>query len=139
MLQIRQNQALYAILGMTYGGDGRTVFALPNLQGREPVHVGGSYVLGQAGGEAAHALTVPEMAAHGHVPIASTAPADKPSPDGNRWAVNTSYSMYSNQPNESLSPAVVAQAGGSQPHENMSPYLALNFCIALTGSFPQRD
>jgi microcystin-dependent protein len=138
-LQINQNQALFALLGTNYGGNGVTTFALPNLQGRVPIHVASDYALGQAGGEAAHALTIAEMPAHRHIPVASGAAADKPSPDGNQWAVNANYQAYSSQSNESLSPAAVAEAGAGLPHENMSPYLALNFCIALMGVFPPRD
>jgi len=139
LLPINQNQALFAILGTTYGGNGRTTFALPNLQGRVPVHAGSQFTLGQAGGETAHTLTVSEMTAHIHTPIASGAAADRTSPSGNYWAANGAYTAYSNQLGEAMSPDTVAQVGGSQPHENMSPYLALNFCIALTGIFPTQN
>jgi microcystin-dependent protein len=139
LLQINQNSALFAILGTTYGGNGTSTFGLPNLQGRVPVHVGSSYTLGQAGGEAGHALTALEMPSHTHVPIASGAAADRSTPNGNAWAVNANYPAYSSQPDESMSPEGVAQAGANQPHPNMSPYLTLNFCIALAGIFPPRE
>jgi microcystin-dependent protein len=138
LMPINQNQALFSILGTTYGGNGQTNFALPNLQGRVPLHVG-SNVLGQAGGEAAHTLIVSEMPAHNHIPMASGATADKSTPNGNLWAVNGTYTAYSSQANEVMSPDTVTQIGGNQPHQNMSPYLVLNFCISLTGIFPSRN
>lgn len=139
LLPINQNQALFSLLGTTYGGDGRVNFALPNLQGRVPVHAGSQYNLGQAGGETAHTLTAPEMAAHVHTPMASGARADRTSPSGNHWAANGAYTAYSSSAGEAMSPDTVAQVGGSQPHENMSPYLVLNFCIALSGIYPSRN
>jgi microcystin-dependent protein len=137
LLPINQNQALFAILGTTYGGNGQTTFALPNLQGRMPVHVGGGISLGQIGGEASHALTIPELPAHTHQASGSSTLANLGNPTGNLWAAgNAAYNPASNT---SMNPACITNAGGSQPHENMSPYLVLSICIALQGIFPSQN
>jgi len=138
LLPINQNQALFSILGTTYGGDGRVTFGLPNLQGRMPVHVGDGVSLGELGGETAHTLNISEMPAHNHVPVgSSTTPPTSPSASGNLWAPNTN--LYNSTANSSMNPACVVPTGGSQPHENMSPYLVLNFIIALQGIFPSQN
>jgi microcystin-dependent protein len=138
LLPINQNQALFSILGTTYGGDGRTTFALPNLQGRAPVHVGNGILLGQSGGETAHTLNISEMPAHNHVPVGSSNTATDPSPVGNLWDTDAN-NPYHPTANAAMAPACVSATGGSQPHENMSPYLVLNFVIALQGIFPSRN
>ncbi|HZE23369.1 MAG TPA: tail fiber protein [Blattabacteriaceae bacterium] len=139
LLPINQNQALFSILGTTYGGDGRVNFALPNLQGRMPVHAGDGIVLGERGGETAHTLNISEMPAHNHVPVGNPGAPTAPSPGGNLWAANPN-NLYSNaQPNSTMNPACILPTGGSQPHENMSPYLVLNFIIALQGIFPSQN
>ncbi len=139
LLPINQNQALFSILGTTYGGDGRTTFALPNLQGRMPVHVGQGISLGERGGETAHTLNISEMPAHNHVPVGSnTNPPTSPGAAGNLWSANNAK-PFATSPTGSMNPACVLPAGGSQPHENMSPYLVLNFIIALQGIFPSRN
>jgi microcystin-dependent protein len=135
LLPINQNQALFALLGTTYGGDGRVNFALPNLQGRVPFHFGNNLTLGEAGGESAHTLSLQEMVAHTHIPVGNTNIASLASPAGNLWASQTGGS-YSASPNTAMNPASILATGGGQPHENMSPYLVLNFCIALQGIFP---
>jgi len=137
LLAINQNQALFSILGTTYGGNGQTNFALPNLQGRMPVHVGGGITLGQLGGEAAHTLTVSEMPAHTHQVFGSTTLASFGDPTGNLWA--TGNAAYNPSSNTSMNPACIANAGSSQPHDNMSPYLVLTICIALQGIFPSQN
>lgn len=139
LLPINQNQALFSILGTTYGGNGQTSFALPNLQGRTPLHMGSGFILGQNGGEEAHTLTVSEMAAHTHPAVASSNAADQSSPANNYWAVSQSFTVYAGSANETMAPQAVTAVGGSQPHANLSPYLVINFVIALLGIFPSRN
>jgi microcystin-dependent protein len=137
LLPINQNQALFSILGTTFGGDGRVNFGLPNLQGRTPMHVGNGIVLGQTGGETAHTLNISELAAHTHVPKGNSTQATLTSPAGNLWGSDAS-NPFNTSSNTSMNPACVLPAGGSQPHENMSPYLVLNFIVALQGIFPSQ-
>lgn len=149
-LPINQNQALFALLGTTYGGDGQTTFALPNLQGRVPLHEGSGHTLGEVAGEVAHTLTISEMPTHNHpftrnsCVSAATANASVAAPTGAYWA-NSGRSCYSTpDPNNQVNvgamhPSTVANVGGSQPHQNMQPYLVLNFCIALQGIFPSQN
>jgi microcystin-dependent protein len=138
LLLINQNQALFSILGTTYGGDGQNNFALPNLQGRAPVHGGNGIVLGEISGEAAHTLTISEMSAHAHAPVGSSNSPTASSPSGNVWARQTT-NAYSASENAAMNPACVLTAGGSQPHDNMPPYRVLNFIVALQGIFPSRN
>lgn len=145
LLPINQNQALFSLLGTTYGGNGQTNFALPNLQGRTPIHVGQGNTLGQAGGEQAHTLTQSEMAAHLHGFSANscftgaTANATQLPPTGNYWA-NNGKSVFTTLPgNSAMSAQAVGNVGGSQAHQNMQPYLTLSFCIALQGIFPSQN
>lgn len=135
LLPINQNQALFSILGTTYGGDGRLTFGLPNLQGRMPVHVGNGIVLGELGGETAHTLNISELPAHNHVPVGNKSAPTAPAPGGNLWAGNPN-NLYSTTVSSAMNPACILPVGGNQPHENMSPYLVLNFIIALQGIFP---
>ena len=136
LLPINQNQALFSILGTTYGGDGRVNFALPNLQGRSPVHVGNGIFLGELGGETAHTLNISELSAHNHVPNANSGAATVGTIAGNFWSSTGKYAPASNN---GMNPACILPIGGSQPHENMSPYLVLNFIIALQGIFPSQN
>ena len=139
LLPINQNQALFSLLGTTYGGDGRVTFALPNLQGRVPMHQGNGLSLGQSAGETAHTLLAAELPAHTHVVNGSRNTATVVSPTGNYLATSPG-NVYAAPPgNTSLMPAAVSSVGGSQPHDNMSPYLVLNFCIALQGIFPTQN
>jgi microcystin-dependent protein len=137
LLPINQNQALFSLLGTMYGGDGRVNFALPDLQGRVPFHTGNSHIQGERAGEAAHTLIISELAAHTHIPVGSSNNASAASPAGNLWA-GQSGGGYSSATNTSLNPASILATGGSQPHDNMSPYLVLNFCVALQGIFPSQ-
>jgi len=138
LLLISQNPALFSLLGTTYGGNGQTTFALPNLQGRIPIHTGSGFTLGQTGGETTHTLSISEMPAHTHGIHASSAGADQLGPTGNLWA-NGNVPAYSGTANATMAPASIGNAGGSQVHENMSPYLVLNFVIALQGIFPSQN
>jgi microcystin-dependent protein len=138
-LPINQNQALFSLLGTTYGGNGSTTFALPNLQGRTPIHFGENIVLGQAGGEPAHTLSMNEMPLHNHVLQASSGDADSDDPTGRLFG-KLGPSLYGppGQPTQ-LEPSTVSTVGGSQAHENRQPYLVVNIVIALNGIFPSRN
>jgi microcystin-dependent protein len=142
VLAINQNQALFALLGTTYGGNGITTFALPNLQGCAPLHMGsspgGSYVLGQTGGSANVTLVATEMPAHTHQAEGVSTTANSGAPAGGAWA-NSVSDPYSPSGNAAMNAASVSSMGGSQPHSNQSPYLVLNFVIALQGIFPSRN
>jgi microcystin-dependent protein len=136
LLPINQNQALFSLLGTTFGGNGLTNFALPDLRGRVPIHVGSGHTLGQPGGEQAHTLSISEIPTHTHVVHASSSPGDNPNPANALLAspLNLTYA-----PPGALTPltlSTVSNVGGSQAHENMQPYLVLNFSIALEGIFP---
>jgi microcystin-dependent protein len=139
LLPINQNQALFSLLGTTYGGDGRVNFALPDLRGRVPIHLGNGFTQGQMSGEENHTLTLQELPAHNHGAVASASAPDVNTPQNNFWASNTGFTPYASTPNETMSGAALSSVGGSQPHNNLSPYLALNICIALVGVFPSRD
>ena len=139
LLSIAQNQALFAILGTTYGGDGRTTFGLPNLQGRTPTHVGNGIVLGEQGGEQAHTVNISELPAHTHVPVGSGNAPSAPTASGNTWATFSGVNEFNSTSDSSMNPACILPTGGNQPHENMSPYLVLNFIIALQGIFPSQN
>jgi len=140
LLPINQNQALFSILGTTYGGDGRTTFALPNFQARMPIHQGQGFNIGQVGGEVAHTLTINEMPAHNHPAQGQSANATTGvSPANSVWAASSQQNPYGPTPNVAMSPAAVGNAGGSQPHNNEAPYLVLNFIIALVGIFPSQN
>jgi microcystin-dependent protein len=135
LLPINQNQALFALLGTTYGGDGRVNFALPNLQGRVPIHRGGGHVLGEAGGETSHTLTAEEMPKHAHDLIASSAAGTTSDVGAGRpAAVDQLYGKATSLTR--LHPKSVTSIGGSQPHTNLQPLLTLTICIALQGIFP---
>jgi microcystin-dependent protein len=135
LLPINQNQALFSLLGTTYGGNGQTNFSLPNLQGRTPIHSGNGHTLGEQGGEQAHTLTVPEMPAHTHVAQASTNNGDTATPIGGvLGGVSNMYGPAANL--AALQPATVTNNVGGQAHQNMQPFLGLSFCIALQGIFP---
>jgi microcystin-dependent protein len=148
LLAINQNQALFSLLGTTYGGDGRTTFALPDLQGRAPVHAGqgaglSDYVLGARSGQESVTLNAPQMPAHAHTLQASATPASANDPAGNVLAKKAKFGvdMYHDDtgPVTQMRPSALSPAGGSQPHDNIQPYLTLNFVIAVQGIFPSRD
>lgn len=138
LLPINQNQALFSLLGTTFGGDGRVNFALPNLQGRVPIHVGQGHVLGERGGEQAHTLTIAELPTHIHAENASTNVSTTATPDGTKvLAQSVAANLYGPATNlEPMAANALSNVGGSQAHLNMQPFLVLNFSIALQGIFP---
>ena len=135
LLPINQNQALFSLLGTTFGGDGRVNFALPDLRGRTPIHVGSGHTLGEKGGEQAHTLSISELPTHTHVLSGINVNASTNSPTNNSLA-NTTAVYHAATSLISLNPGSVTNVGGSQPHLNMQPFLTLSFCIALQGIFP---
>ena len=138
ILPINQNQALFALLGTTYGGDGRVTFALPNLQGNVPIHEGGGHTLGERGGEQAHTLSTGELPLHGHALFGADNPAMTNVPTNNYLGQQANvYGAATNL--TALAPSEIGNAGGGQAHANMQPFLVLNFCIALQGIFPSRN
>ena len=140
LLPINQNQALFSLLGTTYGGDGRVNFGLPNLQGRTPIHVGNGHTLGEQGGEQAHTLSISELPAHTHIASAANVPATSNAPSNARMiSQSVGANMYAAASNlGAMSTQALPVVGGSQAHLNMQPFLTLTFCIALQGIFPSQ-
>jgi microcystin-dependent protein len=137
LLPINQNQALFSLLGTTFGGDGRVNFALPDLRARVPIHVGSGHTLGERGGEQTHTVSVAELPEHAHLVSASSAAT------GGQATANNAFLGGGNNVYHAtdgaltaLRPDTITNTGGSQAHLNMQPFLALNFCIALNGIFP---
>lgn len=148
ILPIQQNSALYAVIGITYGGDGRTTFGLPNLQGSAPLDMGQGTGLtprvpGQKGGAANVTLTTAQMPTHTHAASAASTAGTVQNPTGNVWALAQAarqpQNLYGTATGASMSPQAFSAAGGASAHNNLMPYLTLNFCIALEGIFPSRD
>lgn len=140
LLPINQNQALFSLLGTTYGGNGTTNFALPDLRSRVPLHFNGNHPLGQRAGEEAHTLNVNEIPNHSHNAIASSAAADSPLSSGTLLGTTTAVNIYSDPSSlVAMSSSQIGSTGGSQPHNNIQPTLVLNFCIALVGIFPSHS
>ena len=154
LLPINQNQALFALLGTTYGGNGQTNFALPDLRGRVAQHVGNNFYYGNVGGMESHTLSLAEMPGHVHMASASTqngiAGVAGITPDPSKvlaaglvsrpGGATVPAQLYgTGSPSGSMNPAALSSVGGSQAHENMHPYLALTFCIALQGIFPSQN
>ena len=137
LLPINQNQALFSLLGTTFGGDGRVNFGLPNLQGRTPMHMGSSHTLGELGGEYAHTLSISELPTHTHIANATNTNGALAVPAGNvLGAVNNAYSPLA--ASTALVAGTISNVGGSQAHQNMQPFLTINFSIALQGIFPSQ-
>ena len=137
LLPINQNQALFSLLGATFGGDARVNFALPDLRGRTPIHVGSGHTLGEAGGEQAHTLSIAELPTHTHVFNASASNATTDTPTSSVLLGTAALDLYRAPTTlTAMEPAIVGNVGGSQAHLNMQPFLTLSFCIALQGIFP---
>jgi microcystin-dependent protein len=139
LLPINQNQALFSLLGTTFGGDGRVNFALPDIRGKTPIHVGSGHTLGEQGGEQAHTLSIQELPTHTHLAGASSASSGgNDNPSGRvLGSVNNMYHPPTNL--TAMNPGTITNVGGSQAHLNMQPFLTLTFCIALQGIFPSAN
>jgi microcystin-dependent protein len=139
LLPISENETLFALIGTTYGGDGESTFALPDLRGRIPLHQGNSFTLAETGGVEEITLTVSQIPAHAHPLLASQSSASATSPAGNVGARLTTAAVFpygTDNPLQPLSPQAVGSIGGSQPHTNFQPYLCVDFIISLYGIFP---
>lgn len=135
LLPIALNLPLFSLLGTEFGGDGITTFALPDLRGRVSIHRSTNFIIGQNGGEETSLLTVAELPNHTHQAIGSSDPANTVLPVNSVWALSENLS-YNQNGNASMSSSAITSVGGNQPHNNMQPFLVLNYCIALAGIFP---
>ena len=135
LLPINQNQALFSLLGTTFGGDGRVNFGLPDQRGRTPIHVGGGHTLGERGGEQAHTLSIAELPTHVHA-VHAGGVGNVPNPSAGLYANANNQVYNAAQSLTAFPPGCVTNTGGSQAHLNMQPFLTLTFCIALQGIFP---
>ena len=136
LMPINQNQALFSLLGTTFGGDGRVTFSLPNLEGKVPIGVGSGHTLGEVGGASSHTVSISQMPAHFHVANSSAVAANTNTATANAL-LGVQASTYTAAANlTAMSPTEIGNTGGSQAHQNMQPFLALNFSIALVGIFP---
>lgn len=139
LLPINQNQALFSLLGTTYGGDGRVNFGLPNLQGQVPIHMGSGHTLGERGGEQGHTLSIAELPTHTHLVKANSAATGGVASPSNNFLGGANNAYHSDAGAlTAMSPTTVTNTGGSQAHLNMQPFLVLNFSIALQGIFPSQ-
>jgi microcystin-dependent protein len=143
LMAISENDTLFALIGTTFGGDGQSTFALPNLQSRFPMHqgtnAGNTFVLGETGGSETVTLTLQQIPTHNHVPNANSA-GGSDNPGAHVWGTSSTGKPYAitGGPTVTFNPATVAAAGGSQPHENMQPYLCVTFIISLFGVYPNQ-
>jgi microcystin-dependent protein len=138
-LAISENETLFQLIGTTYGGDGQETFNLPNLASRVPVHRGSGFVIGQTGGVETVTLTVQQIAAHSHAMLATSSISNQTSPANNVVAQSSTGKLYvEDTPTANLSNIVVSPVGGNQPHNNLQPYLCINFIISLFGIFPSQ-
>ncbi len=138
LLPISENETLFQLIGTTYGGDGQSTFALPDLRGRLPIHMGNGFILAQTGGAEGITLTTSQIPSHSHVPIANSGTGTSTSPANNVWAAQPALLQYSGpgSANVILPVNTLAATGGSQPHTNFQPYLCIDFIISLFGIFP---
>jgi microcystin-dependent protein len=139
IVPISENDALFNLIGTTNGGDGQQTFALPDLRGRIPIHMGGGFTIGQPGGVETVTLNVSQMPTHSHLLMASNDPANSPNPGNNVLARSPQINMFSNSnPSIAMSNQFLGAVGGSQPHTNFQPYLCVDFIISLFGIFPSQ-
>jgi microcystin-dependent protein len=140
IIPIDQNDALFNLIGTTYGGDGQTTFALPDLQSRVPIHVGPGFALGQSGGTESVTLTTSQIPAHSHVPQSFSTGGNQNTPAAGVWALSSAGSAYAanTAPTLPMSTDACGLSGGSQPHDNMVPFLVINFILSLFGIFPSQ-
>ena len=139
ILPISENDVLFNLIGTTYGGDGQNTFALPDLQSRVPVHVGPGFAQAQTGGEESVTLTTSQIPAHSHTPLGNSGDGTQNSPSNGVWAQQTQNAPYSNvAPTVQMANNAIGPTGGSQPHDNMVPFLVINFIISLFGVFPSQ-
>jgi microcystin-dependent protein len=146
LLSIAQYDALFNLIGTTYGGDGQTTFALPDLRGRFPVHQGqgaglSPRTLGEMAGSESVTLQLTQIPSHNHIPVASTTAGNSNDPGGMYWASSASVPQYlpGDQANTNMNTGAIGSTGGSQPHDNMQPYLVINFIISLEGIYPSQN
>jgi microcystin-dependent protein len=142
---ISENEALFNLIGTTYGGDGQNTFNLPDLQGRMPIHMGqgpgisNNYVIGESGGVESVTLTTSQLPAHTHPALCSNQTGTQPNPANGVWAASTQNQYTSNLSTQAVNPTLVGGDGGSQPHDNMMPFLVISFIISLFGIFPSQN
>jgi microcystin-dependent protein len=136
LLPINQNQALFSLLGTTFGGNGQTNFALPDIRGRAPIHEGSGHTLGEKGGEQAHTLTIAEMPLHTHQMNGSTVNEGGTDNPTNNFLGSANNLYHTPASLTAMNPGTIGNSGGSQAHLNMQPFLTLTFSIALQGIFP---
>jgi microcystin-dependent protein len=137
LLPISENETLFQLIGTTYGGDGQSTFALPDLRGRIPIHQGNGFILAETGGAEEITLTINQIPAHNHVLLANSQVATETTPSANAVPAQPSALIYNNlTPLTNMNPSVISPVGGSQPHENRMPFLCVNFIISLFGIFP---
>jgi len=137
LLPISENETLFQLIGTTYGGDGESTFALPDLRGRIPIHQGNGFILAETGGAEEITLTVQQIPAHSHPFLASAGPGNLNTPGGNLTAESAAVKIYfDDTPTAAMNASAVTPVGGSQPHTNFQPYLCVNFIISLFGLFP---
>ncbi len=139
LLPISENETLFNLIGTTYGGDGQSTFALPDLRGRLPIHFGNGFILAETGGVETVTLTVSQLPAHSHALLGTTSPANDANPGANLAAQAGTFDFYqSNPPTTAMAPQAISATGGSQPHDNFQPYLCVDFIISLFGIFPSQ-
>jgi microcystin-dependent protein len=140
LLPISEYETMFNLIGTTYGGDGQSTFALPDLRGRLPIHMGNGFTLAETGGAETVTLTVNQIPSHTHTFVASTDTGNQSDPSGMVAAASNAVSIYKSiAPSDAMAPGAIASDGGSQPHTNFQPYLCVEFIISLFGVFPSQS